>query len=90
MESKRQLMDSALKDARRRAEDIARATGLRIVSVYAVSPVPFGDLSSSILGSGERFGRALDFPQGRQAFEIRLPELELESSANVIFTVEKP
>ncbi len=85
-----QLMEQALQDARRQAEDIAKVSGLQITSVFAVAPVPFGSLRESFLGTGmpEPWGRAIS--NGGDSFDIRLPKVEMQISTNVIFEVKKP
>ena len=83
----RELTAIALKDARRRADDIARETGLRVVSVHAVSPVSFADLRARFLGREERGMRTFGADSG--GLRIHIPKVEVEATTHIIFNVEK-
>ena len=78
-----------MRDARRRADDIARAAGLKITSVYAVSPVPFGTLNEEFLGrsGSDDFSRGGSVRYRTGEISTALPKVVLRGSVNVIFNV---
>jgi uncharacterized protein YggE len=85
-EIERELTAIALKDARRRADDIARETGLRVVSVHAVSPVGFTDLRERFLGREEKGMKTFGADSG--GLKIHIPKVEVEAKAHVLFNAE--
>ncbi len=65
-----QVWDKALSDAKERANQTAQAAGMKIDSVFALSPVAFPEISSRIFGSGG----------GMQAYSMSAPERKLDAS----------
>ncbi|MBI5686890.1 MAG: SIMPL domain-containing protein [Verrucomicrobia bacterium] len=90
-EIERELTTQAINDAKRRATDIAVASGAQIQSVYAVSPIPFGTLQDEFLGR-RGFSEAPAAAGGGAPpleLQIGLPKVHIRKSMNVIFTIEK-
>jgi uncharacterized protein YggE len=82
-----ELTTEALRDARRRADEIAMQTGMRVSSVYAVSPVSFGEIESSFL-QGEKRYKAFGSDAG--GLKLYLPKIRVDVAVHAIFTLEKP
>lgn len=86
-EAERELTAEAIRDARRRADEIAVETGMKVTSVYAVSPVSFGEIESSILQGEKRFK---SFGVDGGALRFHVPKIRIDVAVHAVFTVEKP
>ena len=78
------LWDKALKNARERAEKTLKPIGMKIDSVFAVSPVPFAQIYTKIFSETEKYvvtGSAAPSP------EYRLGLVSFNQSAHVIYLI---
>jgi uncharacterized protein YggE len=86
-----QLWDKAVADARERAEKTLKQTGMKIDSVFAVSPVPFPEIQGKIFpaDSERRIVTASDIPikQDRVPSEYRLAPVSITQSVHVIYLI---
>jgi uncharacterized protein YggE len=82
-----QVWDKAIADARQRAEKTLKATGMKIDSVYAISPVSFPRIEQEIFGelgatAGYSVGGAKPDPK-----QYRLPSITVSESIHVIYLI---
>jgi uncharacterized protein YggE len=89
-ELKGQASDTALTDARERAEKTLKALAMKIDSVFAVSPVAFPEIIQGIFGSVEMVGGA----RGAQSVskqlnpsQYRLAPVTISQSVHVIYLI---
>jgi uncharacterized protein YggE len=86
-----QVWEKSLSDARERAEKTVKALGMKIDSVFAVSPVAFSEIYQRIFGSEEVAGvRALPAASGTPqaiASEYRLGPVTISQSVHVIYLI---
>ena len=81
-----QIWDKALANARERADSTAKAMGMKIDSVFAVSPVAFLEIESKIFGTaigsrGAEVERVIETPQ------YRLAPITVSQDVHVIYLI---
>ena len=85
-----QVSDNALANARERAERTLKATGMKIESVFAISPVTFPEIEATIFGAqelaGARSARMVMAP-GPAAPEYRLAPITVSQNIHVIYLI---
>ncbi|MGI8891371.1 MAG: SIMPL domain-containing protein [Chthoniobacterales bacterium] len=90
-ETQDDIWDSALTDARTRAEKTLKPLEMKIASVFAVSPVSFPEISRRIFGSSQVYANAAygaaPRMQNKSASEYRLPPVTVSQSIHVIFLI---
>lgn len=87
-EMKDAVIEKALANARSRADKIAKASGMKVDSVWAVSPVAFPDIQPSIFGgSSDRHNVAYAVVQDekREPSEYRLAPVKVSQTVHVIY-----
>lgn len=85
------LKTAALADARKQANEIADTLSAKVASVYAASPIAFGDISWTIFGGNAGSGRGFlltnsDAPGGGDTYVFE--KLRLSQRLHVIFLIE--
>ena len=84
-----ELWPKAIANARERAEKTLKPTGMKIDSVFAVSAIDFGQITSEFLRSGEKVivtGMNVPTPPDTPS-EYRLENVRIESTAHVIYLI---
>jgi uncharacterized protein YggE len=83
-----QIWEKALANARERAEKTLKAMGMKISSVFAVSPVNFPEIGPRIFGSSQPTARyaAAAAPELNPG-QYRLPSITLNQSVHVIYLI---
>jgi uncharacterized protein len=84
-----QVADKALANARERAERTLKATGMKIDSDFAISPVTFPEIEATIFGAqefGVRSARRV-VAQETGAPEYRLAPVTISQSVHVIYLI---
>lgn len=69
-ELKDQVWDKAVANARERAEKTLKSTGMKVESIYAISPVAFPQIAPNIFGEGG--SRSLEYRQAASAGKERI------------------
>jgi uncharacterized protein YggE len=83
-----QVWEKALTDARTRAEKTLKPMGMKIDSVFAVSPVTFPEIQQRIFGSEETVaGRAAYAAKAPQQAEYHLAPVTVSQSVHVIYLI---
>jgi uncharacterized protein len=87
-EIQEQIWDRALSNARERAEKTVKATGMKIDSVFAVSPVAFPEIQSKFFGLGINEGAAAEVERVIQpALQYRLAPITVSQNVHVIYLI---
>ncbi|MDQ6764551.1 MAG: SIMPL domain-containing protein [Verrucomicrobiota bacterium] len=81
--------DKALGNAREWAERTLKPTGMKIDSVYALSPVPFPEIQQKMLGSNERVVVTGSYAGQAQVdpTKYRLDTIKVSQSVHVIYLI---
>jgi len=86
-----ELWDKALADARKQAEKTVKQMGMKIDSVFAISPVPIPEIQSTMFPKGaERVivtGSNIPTTEDRVGPEYRLQPLSFSQSVHVIYLI---
>ena len=85
-----QLWDKALADARERADKTLKPMGMKIDSVFAISPVPVPEIYGSLFRSRERVivtGSAVPTLEESGLPKFRLAPLTVSQSVHVIYLI---
>lgn len=83
-----QVSDDAMKNARERAEKTLQAVGMKIDSVFAISPIAFPEIQRGIFGSrapSAEYESAL--PSQGYSSEYRLPPITVSQRVHVIYLI---
>lgn len=84
-ETEDQLWDSALTNARQRAEKTLKTMNMKIDSVFAVSPVAFLEIQTNMFGGKERVVvTGMNIPAHS---EYRLADVTISQSVHVIYLI---
>jgi uncharacterized protein len=91
-EVRAEILEKALTDARTQAEKTLQAVGMKIDSIFAVSPFAIADISSRLLPSSstERVvvtGSYIPTGGDRVASQYRIAPLSVKENMNVIFLI---
>jgi hypothetical protein len=85
-----QLWDRALADARQRADKTLKVMGMKIDSVFAVSPVSFPDLQRTLLSSEDRVivtGSLVPTLEETGLPKFRLAPITMTQSLHIIYLI---
>jgi len=86
-EIENQIWDKALANARERSEKTLKAMGLKIDSIFAVSPVAFPEIQSKVFGVGPSAG-AVEVERMIEAGpQYRLAPITVSQSVHVIYLI---
>jgi len=86
-EVENQIWDKALANARERSEKTLKAMGLKIDSIFAVSPVAFPEIQSKVFGVGPSAG-AVEVERMIEAGpQYRLAPITVSQSVHVIYLI---
>jgi uncharacterized protein YggE len=87
-EVQNQIWEKALANARERAEKTVKATGMKIDSVFAISPVAFPEIQSKLFGLGQGAGVAAEVQRMIEpAPQYRLAPITVSQSVHVIYLI---
>jgi uncharacterized protein YggE len=90
-ETEDQLWDKAVAIARQQAEKTLKQTGMKIDSVFAISPVPIPEIASNMFPKAEDrvivTGSNIPTAEERIASEYRLAAVYLSQSVHVIYLI---
>lgn len=86
-EMENQIWDKALGNARERAEKTVKAMGMKIDSIFAVSPVAFPEIQSKLFGLGPSTGVAAEVQRMIEAPQYRLAPITISQSVHVIYLI---
>lgn len=82
-----QVWDKALADSRQRAEKTLKAAGMKIDSIFAISPVAFSSISREIFG-GDEIMAAYSAPAGKiNLSHYRLAPVTVSQHVHVIYLI---
>jgi hypothetical protein len=83
------VWEKALTNARDRAEKTLKAIGMKIDSVFAVSPVAFPDIQRDIFGAGGAEGRVVAYETGPKPdpSHYRLAPVTVSQRVHVIYLI---
>jgi uncharacterized protein len=84
------LWDKAIANAREQADKTLKQTGMKIDSVFAISPIPFPEIQTKIFGETERVivtGSNIPTAQDRVPSEYRLAPVALSETVHVIYLI---
>jgi uncharacterized protein YggE len=84
-----EVWEKALTNARDRAEKTLKAIGMKIDSVFAVSPVAFPDIQRDIFGAGGAEGRVVAYETGPKPdpSHYRLAPVTVSQRVHVIYLI---
>jgi len=82
-----QVWDKALADARDRAEKTAKAAGMKIDSLFAVSPVAFTEIERDILGPERYYAAETGPAKMPNPSQYRLGPVTVSQSVHVIYLI---
>jgi uncharacterized protein YggE len=83
-----EVWDKAVANARERAEKTVKAMNVKVDSVFAVSPVPILDITSTMFPSEQVAAvRALQAPEGGNPSEYRLAPITVTQVVHVIYLI---
>jgi len=77
----------ALADARSRAEKTLATIGMKIDSVFAVSPVPFPEIQKAMLGGNHDYGSATAERMSPDPMRYRLAPVSVTQSVHLIYLI---
>jgi uncharacterized protein YggE len=84
-----QVRAEAIANARKDADKIAAASGVRVTQVFAVSPIKFGEIYGAIFGEGDRSGSfSKNVVQQPDPRAYRFDNVTVSESVHVIYLVE--
>ena len=88
-EIEEQLGDKALANARERAEKVAKAMGVKVESIFAVSTAAFPEIQNAMFGSGvERVVvTGMNIPPPAPAPEYHVAPIKVSQSVHVIYLI---
>lgn len=87
-EIEEQLRDKALTNARERAEKVAKAMGVKIESVFAISSAPFPEITKTMFDLTERVVvTGMNIPPPMPAPEYRLAPITVIQNVHAIFLI---
>jgi uncharacterized protein YggE len=89
-ETEDQIGEKALTNARERAEKMLKSMGMKIDSVFAVSPVPFPEIETRIFGETDRvIVTASNIPSAAEerSSEYKLAPVTVRQSVHVIYLI---
>lgn len=83
------VWEKALSKAREQAEKTLAATGMKIDSVFAISPVAFPEIRAKLLGGAhnEMMAMAARDVVGPPPAEYRLPPIEITQTVHMIYLI---
>ena len=85
---KDELWENALTDARERAEKTLKASGMKVDSVFALSPVSFPEIIHQIFPSDvPRAAAAAYAPSQEARSQYRLAPVTIRQSVHVIYLI---
>lgn len=88
---RQKLQAAAMADARKRADELAAAAGMKVVSLFAVSPVPPLEIATTILGDTpvalHKFGVTGSLIPGQPGMTYVFSNLKFESKLHAIFLI---
>ncbi len=85
-----EISEKALTNARERAEKTLKSIGMKVDSVYAVSPVPFPEIGQKLLNSNERVvvtGSYIPTPDSLDPSKYRLETVKVSQSVHIIYLI---
>jgi uncharacterized protein YggE len=82
-----QVWDKAIANARGRADKTLRAAGMKIDSVFAISPVTFPEISHRIFGGGREVRAMETGPNKVDPSQYRLAPVSVSQSVHVIYLI---
>lgn len=86
-EVKDETWELALKNARTEADKMAKAAGMKVDSVWAISPEDFLSIQYKILGMDRTIGREVRENKTEDAPEYRLAPVRFSQSVHVIYLI---
>ncbi len=87
-EIQEEAWDKALTDARARAEKTAKLAGMKIDSVFAISPVAFPDVRQKMLGGGRDYSATAESHRTEpDPLAYRLAAISVTQSVHVIYLI---
>lgn len=87
-ELQEQLRQKALADARGRADTIAKAMGVKVDSIFAISTVPFSEVQNKMFPVEKVIVTGSNIPTGRTpAPEYRLATVTVSDEVHVIYLI---
>jgi uncharacterized protein YggE len=90
-ELEEQAWDKAVANARERAEKTLKTTGMKISSIFAISPVAFPQISRNIFG--DSYGQGMESvasgpaDKGSDPSHYRLAPISISQSVHIIFLI---
>jgi uncharacterized protein YggE len=82
-----EVWDKALTDARQRAEKTLKAPGMKIDSIFAISPVSFPSITRDIFERGATAGYAIKQEARVNPSQYRLAPVTVTQSVHVIYLI---
>jgi uncharacterized protein YggE len=87
-EVENQIWEKAIANARERADKTVKAMGMKIDTVFAVSPVAFPELQSKVFGMGQGAGVTAEVQRVIEpGLQYRLAPITVSQSVHVIYLI---
>jgi uncharacterized protein YggE len=86
-EMQNQVWDKALADARDRAEKALKAAGMKIDSIFAISPVAFSEIQRELFGHARLYAEETGPAKMPNPSQYRLAPITVSQSVHVIYLI---